>query len=437
MLTLNSGIIVVSDINELETLNKEVKEVVGEVNNFSLQDRTDMEFINRGIEEIDFVLTLINEPDRRNIVNYLKINGLDYGIEDADAVVANIKKIALGILKFILKIVDKILGFVSSFFNKGMSLTEKLYIASIVRKRKALGDKLDGSGGNKNKPLELSERKIRKIMKRTDFYVLTAIQDRKVSPQSAIEYIRGTLTLFTDNVILFDNTVDSLVNLLKDMNKSDVNKNTFIGYFSEKNKFLITALGRINDSFNRNTILKLLVSKALAANRKDGFETIIIPTPLRGRDKEEMGYVCVHVRKHESIGKLDYNEVKSVDEFLSMTQSFVSYKDLGIDINKVDSIKIEASSFTEIDTMVEAFTEASEKIKKKLNTDKIIRKLEKLKKQLTTINSNEFDSKGSNFKLSYLNTGIKIATGLLESSQELYKSGYCDSLKDYILSHEV
>ena len=419
-------------VDELTVLRNEVYELA--IN----KDYEGFAFIDRGLEEVNIALNVLNENDEHKLKTYLIINNLASGLEDIDSAIDTIKKAALGMIKLILRVLDRVITFVTSFFNKGMTLTEKFFIGSLIRKRKSLEVKIDDRNGNKNAPLEISDRKIKKLMKEKDLFILTALKEGgKVTPQLALDYVRSTATLFTDNIILFDNTVDSLTNMLQDMSKSDITSNTFVGYFSEKNRFLQTALGKIDAGFKRNEILNTLINKIKSKESKDGFDLVILPLPIDGREKNQMGFIKVYIRKSDSISKLNYDDIKNVDELLSIKQDFIDYKDLGIDIQRLDGLKVNPCSYTEIDTITQAYIEASEKIKKKLNTDKITKKLEKLKKKLTTVNTNEFDSKGSNFKLSYLNMGITISTGILKCSSQLYKTAYCNSIRDYLLSHEV
>ncbi len=420
-------------LKEVET----AKELLNDYLEHSLSDIELKREINSGIEELDYLLTLINKEGitSPSVFAYTGIN-ISYGTEDADAMVESAKRIAKGIFKFILKILDRILTFVSSFFNKGISLTEKLYLAAIIRYRDILGKKIDEKNGNKNQPLDLKEFKFKSIVKYKDFFILTALKNNNtIDPTMTMEYVRSTLTLFTDNVITFDNTVDSLNNIVKGMKNDTVNDNTLVGYLVEKNKSIIHALSPLKTMFNRNDLLKKIIEEGMK-NRKDGFEVFVIPFPLKGIENGSVKYLKVSIVKPETLSKMKADEIKGLDDLYITKEEALELSKLGINIDKVENIKIKSMSYNEIDNVVTAFQEASEKIKKKLNGDKIVKKIEKLRKATIAVESGNFDSKTSGIKVQYYNAVLKTAVALLESSKEIYKSGYCESLKNYIMAHE-
>jgi len=425
----------VSTVSLYDTYN-DVKSLTYEAIEY-VNNEEDLNNIKQGLEEVDnyFHLLFMNDSDRKK---HIELTGLGYGLEDLDSAVATIKKAAISVIKFILNILDRSIKFVTSFFNKGMNLTEKFFIARILQQRSNLERALDNKNMNKNAPLDLKENIVKKILKRKDLFLLEAMDNKgEVNPTLITNYVRSTLTLFTDNIVMYDNTGDSLANMVKSMKESTVTSESFIGFVSEKNKDLITSLNPIKQAYNRNRLLNRVVEIGLSRNKKDGFDISIIPLPRAGSNENKMGYVAIGVRKPQDVAKLKFEDVKSIDDLLFGKEDFIDYKDLHINIDKLESMKVKSASFSEIDTIVEIYKEASEKIKKKLNTDKITKKLEKIKKQMTVINGNEFSSKVSNLKLFYLNTSLKVATTIMESSRQLYTSGYCDTIKDYIMGHSV
>lgn len=419
----------VNDLISLDNMSEEVKDYLTELPSFGE--------IKEGLEDVEEYLR-ISTMSREEREFYIRLNDYSYGLEDIDSNVEAIKKAAVGVIKFILKLLDRIIKFVTSFFNKGMSLTEKFYIANIIRKRDNLERIIDEKNLNKNKPLDIKENVVNKIAKRKDLFVLEAVKNGgKITPTLVTNYVRNTLTLFTDNVTLFDNTCDSLINLVKDLKETTVTEESFVGYASEKNKDLEIILNPIKTAFSRNVILNKLIEVASEQNKKDNFDITIIPLPKKGIENNKMGYVAIGILKHEVLAKMKFDDIKSIDELIFGKEGFVDYQDLGINPDKIDKLQIKSASFTEIDNIVQIYKESSAKIKKKLNTDKITKKLDKIKKKMTVVNTNEFSSKVNNFKLFYVNTGIKIATTILQSSKDLYSLGYCDSIKDYIDAHTI
>ena len=419
----------VNDLISLDNMSEEVKDYLTELPSFGE--------IKEGLEDVEEYLR-ISTMSREEREFYIRLNDYSYGLEDIDSNVEAIKKAAVGVIKFILKLLDRIIKFVTSFFNKGMSLTEKFYIANIIRKRENLERIIDEKNLNKNKPLDIKENVVNKIAKRKDLFVLEAVKNGgKITPTLVTNYVRNTLTLFTDNVTLFDNTCDSLINLVKDLKETTVTEESFVGYASEKNKDLEIILNPIKTAFSRNVILNKLIEVASEQNKKDNFDITIIPLPKKGIENNKMGYVAIGILKHEVLAKMKFDDIKSIDELIFGKEGFVDYQDLGINPDKIDKLQIKSASFTEIDNIVQIYKESSAKIKKKLNTDKITKKLDKIKKKMTVVNTNEFSSKVNNFKLFYVNTGIKIGTTILQSSKDLYSLGYCDSIKDYIDAHTI
>jgi len=393
--------------------------------------------INEGLEEIkEYLKIQLMSGNEKEL--YVKLNEYSYGLLDADDVVANIKKASLAIIKFIIGVLDRVIKFIMSFFNKGMTLTEKLFLANIIRKRDNLERTINEKNLNKNEPLDINENTIRRILKRKDLLILEAANsNNEINPTMVINYARSTLTLFTDNLTMYDNTCDSIINMTRDLKTSTVTNQSFIGYASEKNKYMITALSPIKNAYKRNSLLSKVIEIGSKKYRKDNFELFIIPLPKKGRAENKMGYVAVGVLKQDVLSKMKYEDIKSMEDLLFSKLDYVEYKELGINVDKLEEIKVKSASYSEIDTIVEIYREASEKIKKKYKPEKLTKKLEKIKKQMTVVNKDEFDSKVNNFKLHYINVGISIATLLIQSSTELYGSGYCDSIKDYIDAHTV
>ena len=427
----------VTDINELRKTSNDIKELCYGISDY-ITDTGEFYQIQVGLEEVDHLLSLTSANSEEELQVKLKLSEINYGIEDIDSAISTIKKAAVGIIKFIVKILDRVINFVTSFFNKGMTYTEKFYLAALYQKVHNLEKSIDDKNLNKNAPLDLKEKVIKKILKRTDLFTLEAIANNgRIDPGLVTNYVRNTLTLFTDNVIVFDNTCDTLVNLTKDLKDSTVTGNSFIGFASEKNKFLITTLQPLATAYSRNALLNKVVEKGTKASSKKGFVTYIIPLPLKGREENKIGYVSILIKKPDLVSKMKYDDIKSMDDLLITKQEFIDYKDLGINIDKLDHVKVKSSSLTELSAIVEIYKESSEKIKKKLNTDRITRKLEKLKKKMVSLNTGEFDSKVTNFKLRYSNTTFTLATTILQASRELYSSGYCESIKDYILNHSL
>lgn len=425
------------DLPALNDRLEELKELQAGLADY-ISETTDYYKISEGIEQLDNLLSLASIKDEEELKTTIELTGIGYGIENIDDALNTIKKAAVAVLKFIINILDRVIKFITSFFNKGMNYTEKFFIARIQQHKDNLERAIDNKNLNKNQPLDIKEKAVKKILKRKDLFILEAIKNNNtIDPGLVTNYVRGTLTLFTDNIVIFDNTCDSLVNLTKDLRDSTITTNSFIGFAAEKNKFLIVTLGPLTSAYNRNNFLSKIVEIGLNRNKKDGFVTYIIPLPKLEEENDKIAYVSISIKKSEVISKMKYEDIKSMGDLLSVKQDFIDYKDLGINIDKLDSVKIKSASFTEIDNIVQIYRESSEKIKKKLNTDRITRKLDKLKKKMVGVNANEFDSKVSNFKLQYINTSIKTATTILEGSKQLYSSGYCDSIKDYILNHTL
>ena len=426
-----------SDLAEMEKMVKDIKELHSGLAEY-VADTAEFYQIGIGLEEVDQLLSLTSANSEEELQMKLKLSDVSYGIENIDDALSTIKKAAVAVIKFIINLLDRIIKFVTSFFNKGMTYTEKFYLAAIYQKINNLERAIDNKNLNKNAPLDLKEKVIKKILKRTDLFTLEAIANNGTIDASLVtNYVRSTLTLFTDNVIIFDNTCDTLVNLTKDLKETTVTGNSFVGFASEKNKFLITTLQPLGSAYSRNVLLNKVVEKGKNASKRDGFVVYIIPLPLKGREENKIGYVSILIKKPDLVSKMKYEDIKSMDDLLLTKQEFIDYKDLGINIEKLDHVKVKSASFTELDAIVEIYKESSEKIKKKLNTDRITRKLEKLKKKMVNLNTNEFDSKITNFKLRYTNTTFTLATTILQASRELYSSGYCESIKDYIVNHSL
>ena len=422
--------------SELENIHRDVKSLTDELIEYN-NNLPSLNEVREGLEEVDKYLKILS-MHKEDRVAYIKLNDLSHGLEDVDEAVATIKKAAIAMIKFIIGLLDRVIKFIASFFNKGMTLTEKLFLASIIRKRDSLERAIDEKNLNKNKPLDLKENVLGKILKRRDLLILEGFKNHnEINPTLIINYARSTLTLFTDNLTMFDNTCDTLINMVKDIKETTVTNSSFVGYASEKNKYLETTLSPLRQAFKRNELLNNVVNIGTKKYARDNYNIYICPLPRKGKNENKMGYVAIGVLKHDILSKMKYEDIKSMEDLLFSKLDYVDYKDLGINPDKIDSIKIKSASFTEIDTIVSIFTDASEKIKKKYKPEKMTNKLEKIKKQMTTVNVNEFDSKVSNFKIQYINTGITIATTLVQSSTELYSSGYCDSIKDYIEAHTV
>ena len=426
-----------TNMDELKQTANDVKALCYGLSDY-IADTSDFYQIEAGLEEVDHLLSLTSATSEEELQVKLQLSEISYGIENVDDAIDTIKKAALSVIKFIINILDRVIKFVTSFFNKGMTYTEKFYLAAIYQKVNNLEKSIDSKNLNKNAPLDLKDKVIKKILKRTDLFTLEAIANNGIIDSGLVtNYIRSTLTLFTDNVVIFDNTCDTLVNLTKDLKDTTVTGNSFVGFASEKNKFLITTLQPLATAYNRNALLNKVVEKGKNTSSKDGFITYIIPLPLKGREENKIGYVSILIKKPDLVSKMKYEDIKSMDDLLTTKQEFIDYKDLGINIDKLDHIKVKSSSLTELSAIVEIYKESSEKIKKKLNTDRITRKLEKLKKKMVSLNTGEFDSKVTNFKLRYSNTTFTLATTILQASRELYSSGYCESIKDYIVNHSL
>ena len=425
------------DIAELKNVKEGLEELRDMVIDY-IKDENDLYQIDQGLEKADRFLKILEIDNKEELELYLTLNDISYGTEDADSIVEAAKKGIKALLKFVLGLIDRIIKFITSFFNKGMTLTEKLYISALIRKKESLERAIDNKKLNKNKPLDIKDKVIKKILRHKDLFVLEAIKEGGViDPNNVIDYVRGTLTLFTDNMVTYDNTCDTLVNMVKDIEKSNVTNNTLVGFVSERNRYLITTLNPLKRMFNRNPILKELVNKITEKHREEGSETFVIPLPLKGKENNEMVGIVVIIKKPDIIANMKPEELKNTETVLKTVEERLKYEDLGIDINRLDHIKVKSASFTEIDNIVTAFKDASEKIKKKFNPDKITKKMEKLGKKLNLINKEGFDSKSIAFKTHYIVTGLKLSTALLESSKDLYRSGYCDSIKEYILNHTL
>ena len=426
-----------SDLVEIEKTANEIKQLHSGLAEY-IADTSEFYQIEMGLEEVDHLLSLTSADSEEELQMKLKLTDISYGIENIDDAINTIKKAAVAIIKFIINLLDRVIKFVTSFFNKGMTYTEKFYLAAIYQKINNLERAIDNKNLNKNAPLDLKEKVIKKILKRTDLFTLEAIANNSVIDAGLVtNYVRSTLTLFTDNVIIFDNTCDTLVNLTKDLKESTVTSNSFVGFASEKNKFLITTLQPLSSAYSRNVLLNKVVEKGKSVSKRDGFEVYIIPLPLKGREENKIGYVSILIKKPDLVSKMKYEDIKSMDDLLITKQEFIDYKDLDINIDRLEHIKVKSASFTELNAITEIYRESSEKIKKKLNTDRITRKLEKLKKKMVSLNTSEFDNKVTSFKLRYTNTSFTLATTILQASRELYSSGYCESIKDYILNHSL